>query len=82
MRIAQQQLGHSDPRITLAIYSHVIGDSHRQAVENLPQLWIFVGHRWTQLGQTRELRVNLFNEITGRGGGDRTGIPSLLSLVR
>jgi site-specific recombinase XerD len=24
MRIAQQQLGHSDPRITLAIYSHVI----------------------------------------------------------
>ena len=27
------QLGHSDPRITLAIYSHVIGDSHRQAVE-------------------------------------------------
>lgn len=35
MRIAQQQLGHSDPRITLAIYSHVIGDSHRQAVEKL-----------------------------------------------
>jgi integrase len=34
-RIAQQQLGHSDPRITLAVYSHVIGDSHRQAVEKL-----------------------------------------------
>ena len=35
LRIAQQQLGHSDPRITLAVYSHVIGDSHRQAVEKL-----------------------------------------------
>jgi len=35
MRIAQQQLRHSDPRITLAIYSQVIGDSHRQAVEKL-----------------------------------------------
>ena len=34
-RIAQQQLGHSDPRITLAVYSHVIGDTHRQAVEKL-----------------------------------------------
>jgi len=34
-RIAQQQLGHSDPRITLAVYSHVIGDSHREAVEKL-----------------------------------------------
>ena len=27
LRIAQQQLGHSDPRITLAVYAHVIGDS-------------------------------------------------------
>jgi hypothetical protein len=35
MRIAQQQRGHSDPLITLAIYSHVIEDSHRQAVEKL-----------------------------------------------
>jgi integrase len=35
LRIAQQQLGHSDPRITLAVYSHVIGDSHMQAVEKL-----------------------------------------------
>ena len=35
MRIAQQQLGHSDPRITLAIYRNVLGDSHRQAGERL-----------------------------------------------
>jgi integrase len=34
-RIAQQQLGHSDPRITLAVYSHIVGDSHREAVEKL-----------------------------------------------
>ena len=29
------QLGHSDPRITLAVYSHVIGDAHREAIEKL-----------------------------------------------
>jgi integrase len=46
MRIAQQQLGHSDPRITLAIYSHVIGDSHRQAVEKLSSVLDFC---WPQL---------------------------------
>lgn len=34
---AQAQLGHSDPRITLGIYSHVIGDSQRQSVERVAQ---------------------------------------------
>lgn len=29
------QLGHSDPRITLAVYSHILGDAHREAVEKL-----------------------------------------------
>ena len=33
--VAQAQLGHSDPRITLAVYSHVIGDSQRREVEKL-----------------------------------------------
>jgi integrase len=46
MRIAQQQLGHSDPQITLAIYSHVIGDSHRQAVAKLSSVLDFC---WPQL---------------------------------
>lgn len=47
MRIAQQQLGHSDPRITLAVYSHVIGDSHREAVEKMASAYALldaVGH--------------------------------------
>ena len=35
--VAQAQLGHSDPRITLGIYSHVIGDSQRQSVERVAQ---------------------------------------------
>jgi integrase len=33
--VAQAQLGHADPRVTLGIYSHVIGDSHRNAVEKI-----------------------------------------------
>ena len=36
--VAQAQLGHADPRITLGIYSHVIGDAHRQAVEQVAKL--------------------------------------------
>jgi hypothetical protein len=30
----RQQLRHSDPRITLGIYGHVIGNQQRDAVEN------------------------------------------------
>ena len=33
--VAQAQLRHADPRITLAVYSHVVGDSQRNAVEKL-----------------------------------------------
>ncbi len=33
--VAQAQLRHADPRITLGIYSHVVGDSQRNAVEKL-----------------------------------------------
>jgi hypothetical protein len=29
---------HSDPRITLEVSSHVIGDSHRNAVEKVAEL--------------------------------------------
>ncbi len=37
-QVAQAQLRHSDPRITLGIYSHVIGDSQRSAVEKVAQI--------------------------------------------
>jgi integrase len=30
----QKQLRHSDPRITLGIYGHAIGDQQRNAVQN------------------------------------------------
>ena len=59
MRIAQQQLGHSDPRITLAIYSHVIGDSHRQAVEKLSSV---LDVCWPQLA-TNEDEQNVKGQL-------------------
>ncbi len=37
-QVAQAQLRHSDARITLDIYSHVIGDSQRNAVERVAEL--------------------------------------------
>jgi integrase len=32
--VVQKQLRHSDPRITLGIYAHVVGSQQRDAVEN------------------------------------------------
>jgi integrase len=32
--VVQKQLRHSDPRITLGIYGHVVGDEQRSAVQN------------------------------------------------
>ncbi len=36
--IAQAQLRHTDPRVTLGIYSHVLGDAQRLAVDRVAQL--------------------------------------------
>ena len=36
--VAQAQLRHSDPRITLGIYGHVIGDSQRNAVDRVAEI--------------------------------------------
>jgi integrase len=37
-QVAPAQLRHSDPRITLGVYSHVIGRSQREAVEKVAEL--------------------------------------------
>jgi len=36
--VTQAQLRHSDPRVTIGIYGHVIGDAHREAVERVASL--------------------------------------------
>jgi integrase len=37
-QVAQKQLRHADARITLGIYGHVIGESHREAVEKVASI--------------------------------------------
>jgi len=37
-QVAQKQLRHSDARITLGIYGHIVGDSHREAVEKVASI--------------------------------------------
>jgi integrase len=37
-QVAQKQLRHSDARITLGVYAHVVGDSHREAVEKVASI--------------------------------------------
>jgi integrase len=36
LAVVQKQLRHSDPRITLGIYGHVIGEERPDSVENRP----------------------------------------------
>ena len=38
LTVAQAQLRHADPRITLGIYGHVIGDAHREAVDKVASI--------------------------------------------
>ena len=32
-KVMQERMGHADPRVTLALYEHTMGDDHRQAAE-------------------------------------------------
>lgn len=34
-KVVQEQLRHADPRITLGVYAHVLGDAHRESVEKV-----------------------------------------------
>jgi len=38
--VAKEQMRHSDARITLGIYGHVIGDSPRNAVDKVGELML------------------------------------------
>ena len=37
-KVVQEQLRHADPRVTLGMYSHVIGDDRRNAVDRVAEL--------------------------------------------
>jgi integrase len=37
-KVMQEQLRHADPRVTLGIYAHVLGDAHREAVEKVASI--------------------------------------------
>ncbi len=39
-QVAQAQMRHSDPRITLEVYSHVINESHRKAVDRVAEIFV------------------------------------------
>ena len=39
--VAQAQLGHADPRITLEIYTHMASGAQREAVEKLERFLLF-----------------------------------------
>jgi integrase len=51
-QVAQAQLRHSDARITLGIYGHIIGDAHREAVEKVASVLAANGLNLKPITQT------------------------------
>jgi integrase len=37
-KVVQEQLRHADPRVTLGVYAHVLGEAHREAVEKVASI--------------------------------------------
>jgi len=37
-KVVQEQLRHADPRVTLGVYGHVLGDARREAVEKVASI--------------------------------------------
>ena len=37
-KVTQQQMRHSDARITLQVYAHLVGDEQRKAVEKVGEM--------------------------------------------
>ena len=75
--VVQKQLRHSDPRITLGVYGHVVGNQQRDAVENRSARIEQYAGKVVQLVSIALLVSNavirhLKSSEVGRGGGDRT----------
>jgi len=47
-QVAQAQMRHSDPRITLEVYSHVVGESQRNAVERVAEILAPIGPKQSE----------------------------------
>jgi hypothetical protein len=68
----QEQLRHADPRVTLGMYSHVIGEDRRNAVERVATLLRPTQDAsCAQLRPNREIKGSGFNKF-GAGDGNRT----------
>ena len=50
-QVAQAQMRHSDPRITLEVYSHVIPESQRKAVEKVAEILDPIGPKSDNPGE-------------------------------
>jgi integrase len=51
-QVAQAQLRHSDARVTLGIYGHIIGDAHGEAVERVAGILDSTGLNLKPITQT------------------------------
>jgi integrase len=60
--VTKVQMRHSDARITLGVYGHVIGDSQRDAVDK-------VGEILAQVRPSRRRQVSTFNNLRNAGYG-------------
>ena len=56
-KVVQEQLRHEEPRITLEVYAHVLGDAHREAVEKVASVVL----------QRREKKRSIFSSFQAIG---------------
>ena len=50
-QVAQAQMRHSDPRITLEICGHVVGESQREAVDRVAEILAPIGPKTNESEQ-------------------------------
>jgi integrase len=63
--VTKEQMCHSDARITLGVYGHLIGAAQREAVEKWAKFC-------AQVRPNRGTLVSGFNRLDGAGDGNRT----------
>ena len=76
-KVVQEKLRHADPRVTLGMYSHVIGEDRRNAVERVAVLLRPTEASCAQLRPNQDLKRSGFNKLVGAGDGNRTHVRGL-----
>ncbi len=69
LKVAQAQLGHADLQTTLGVYTHVLPESQRRAVERIESL-VFPNFPQFDAGSARYQRGKVYSPMTCKGSAE------------